>query len=57
MQKQRSKITVRIIYNDRTISEDELSKLIINSSVVDRIVNSVADRLTDVANDIPQSAS
>ena len=57
MRDTRKKITVRIVYDGREISEENLKNLVINSPVVDRIVNSVADRLTDVANDIPQSAS
>ena len=57
MRDTRNKITVRVFYDGIEIAKEHLKNLVISSSVVDRIVNSVTDRPTDVDDDIPRSAS
>ena len=49
-------ITVRVVYDGREISQAQMQNLIINSAVIDRIVNSVADRSV-IPYEASQSAS
>lgn len=39
------KFTVRIFLGDKLIPDDKLKDIVINSPVVNRIVNTVADRV------------
>ena len=50
-------ITVRVVHDGREISQAQMQNLIINSAVIDRIVNSVADRSVDIPYEASQSAS
>ena len=43
------KFKVRVYLGDELITEDKLKDVVINSPVVNRIVNSVADRTYEVA--------
>ena len=57
MRDQNCKITVRVFYDGREVPQSQLKDLIIKSSTVDRIINSVADRSVDIIDDTPRSAS
>lgn len=51
------KIMVRVFYDGREVPQSQLKDLIIKSSTVDRIINSVADRGADIIDDTPPIAS